>query len=733
MAAQPCAVNIPGFQIERPLGHSGGAALYLASQTHPYKRVALAVAHREAAQTPETLRELQRHPALDPDFRHPNILPVHRVGAHGQWLYLVMEYIEGGTLKENLGWGMGLDRLVLAFCDLCGALDHAREKGLAHGCINAANILFRSPSQAVLAGYCSLSVDAGESDQAPAQGGASVGDGHNDLFDLAQTLYQALTGTAPGRLSGDGQAKAPAALPGHLKMLQGVLDQALAVEPNRRFQTGAAFRAALEAVADSTALADLSIKTTAVSSGEIQSVGEAAGLSSVEPIRDERGTYRHRTGFPRWLLAAGLTAVLIGGGVYLVERQSWRLGAFMAQIGLAEDPNVQSAWVAAQALREDPMQSLASLVAGYRSVLELDATHGQATQAIASLANQWRQDIVQALAQNDLGNAEAKLNEMTLVFPEDYSLVDLGRQITNRRAADTLLASTRSLLRSQGMSRIPAATVAIQAYQEIVRLAPGHPAALEELATLAEHYAELAREAANRGDVDDAIVYLERAATADGGLPILEAVREEIQQANRARSAIQELLQQAGAQRAQGLLVHPPGGNAAELYHRVLATDPDNGIALQGLNEVTSQLLNKATRMFEGGDLSAVERLLGQASAAGIEAAALLEIQTRLDQEIEAMATISQKLAEAGRLLAQGFITEPQQLNAVAVLRDVQRLDPGNARAEALLNQSATRLAEVAEEAFAAGLTEPARHYLDLALTVTPDQVEWRSLRESWQ
>ena len=729
-------MNIPGFQIERRLGRSGGAELYLASQTHPYKRVALAAARRGMAEAPEALRELERHPALKPNFRHPNILHVHRVGAHGEWLYLAMEYVEGGNLSENLAWGMSLERLVNAFCHLCGALDHACGKGLAHGRISAANILFRSPSEVVLAGYCSVAVDPAERDRQFPLGEVSAASHREDVFDLAQTFYQALTGEAAHgalRTDANGQAIAPAALPGHLKMLQTVLDQALAEDPNRRFQTGAAFREALEAVARSGGLSDLSIKTAAVSGGEIRTVGEAAGLSSREPIRDERGTYRRSVGFSRWLLAAGLATALVAGGVYLVERQSWRLVAFMAQIGLAEDPNVQSAWVAAQALREDPVQSLAVLVAGYRRVLELDATHSPATQAIASLADQWRQDIAQALAQNDLGSAEAKLNEMTVVFPDDYSLMDLGRQISNRRAADTLLASTRSLLRSQGMSRIPAATVAIQAYQEIVRLAPGHPAALAELAALAEHYAELAREAAGQGDVDGAIVYLERAATADSGLPILEAVREEIQQASRARSAIQELLQQAGAQRARGLLVHPPGGNAAELYHRVLATAPDNGIALQGLNEVTSQLLNKATRMFEGGDLSAVERLLDQASAAGIEAAALLEIQTRLDQEIEALATISQKLTEASRLLAQGFITEPQEHNAVAVLRDVQRLDPGNARADELLGQAAARLAEVAQEAFAAGLPEPARHYLDLALTVTPDQVEWRSLRESWQ
>ena len=726
-------MNIPGFQIERPLGHWDGAELFLASQTHPYKRVALAVVRRGAAEAPEALRDLERHPALTKDFRHPNILHVHRAGAHDGWLYLAMEYIEGGDLSENLAWGMDVDRLIDAFCDLCFVVDLAQGTGIVHGRINANNILFRSPSEVVLAGYCSL---AGEPGQAAPQSGPSAVDCRGDLFDLAQTLYQALTGEPlqrPPRNEVNGQVNPPAKLPGHLKALQSVLDQALAADPNQRFQTGAAFRDALTAVAHSGALANLSIKTAAVSSGEIRAVGEFAGLSTREPNRDERSGFRRTAGFPRWLLAAGLAAALIAGGVYLVERQSWRLVAFMAQLGLAEDPNVQSAWVAAQALAENPVQSLAPLVAGYRQVLALDPSHGPAQQAITSLADQWRQDVAQALAQNDPDGAEAKLNEMTQVFPEDYSLVDLGRQITNQRSADTLLASTRSLLRSQGISQIPAATVAIQAYQEIVRLAPGHPAALAELAALAEHYAGLARTAASQGDVDGAIVYLERATTADSDLPLLEAVREEIQQASRARSAIQELLQEAGAQRARGQLVHPPGGNAAEFYHRVLATDPDNGIALQGLNEVTSQLLSKATQMFDGGDLSGVERLLGQASAAGIEAAALLEIQTRLDQAIESLATISQKLAEAAHLLAQGFITEPQEHNAVAMLRDVQRLDPSNARANELLGQAAARLAEVAQEAFDAGLLEGARHYLDLALTVTPDQAEWRSLRESWQ
>ena len=177
------------------------------------------------------------------------------------------------------------------------------------------------------------------------------------------------------------------------------------------------------------------------------------------------------------------------------------------------------------------------------------------------------------------------------------------------------MGTTQALLRNQGLSQIPAATVAIQTYQEVLRLAPGHAGALAELAALAEHYASLAEQAAERGDVDAAIIYLERATTANDELPVLALVRERIQQATTALTTIEELLQRASVYRAEGLLVHPPGENAAQLYNRVLATAPDNGIALQGLDEITSRLLTNAARMFEDGNLNGVEALLDQASA----------------------------------------------------------------------------------------------------------------------
>jgi tetratricopeptide (TPR) repeat protein len=242
-------------------------------------------------------------------------------------------------------------------------------------------------------------------------------------------------------------------------------------------------------------------------------------------------------------------------------------------------------------LREDANQSLATVVAGYRRVLNLAPGHQAAEAALASIADQWKADIRSALEQGNLTLAENKLDETTQAFPNDASLVDLSRQLTNRKHAERLLASTQGLLSSHGLSDIPSATAAIQAYQEVRRLAPGHVVAQAELDALGQHYANLAAQAADEGQVEQAIGFLDRASAANDQLPELALVREKIQEAATLQSAISDMLQQASAYRGAGALINPPGQNAAELYHRVLATAPDNAIAAQGLNEVVSQLL----------------------------------------------------------------------------------------------------------------------------------------------
>ncbi|MCZ6619814.1 MAG: hypothetical protein O7E57_16965, partial [Gammaproteobacteria bacterium] len=366
-------------------------------------------------------------------------------------------------------------------------------------------------------------------------------------------------------------------------------------------------------------------------------------------------------------------------------------------------------------------------------VLSIEPEHLAALSAIEGLAEQWKDDVLAALRQGNLAAAETKLDESVGAFPADPTLENLTQRLTNHQHANSLLTSTQALLRSHGLSDISSATAAIQAYKEVLRLAPDHSVAVAELDALAEHYSDLAGTAADSGDVDSAMNYLDRASAANADLPDLALAREKIQQATTLRAAIAEMLQQASAYRVAGALINPAGENAAELYHSVLATDPDNVIAIQGIGEIVSQLLNLATQLLGDAQYSRVQDLVDRASAVGIAPAAVNEIKERLDAEVLRLATVERHLGNAEVLLSQGFITEPQEGNAVSLLREVERLDPGNATAQTLLTRSATRLASVAREAYAVGLIAEAKHYLELALTVTPDVETWRSLREDWE
>jgi tetratricopeptide (TPR) repeat protein len=349
------------------------------------------------------------------------------------------------------------------------------------------------------------------------------------------------------------------------------------------------------------------------------------------------------------------------------------------------------------------------------------------------MASQWKADVQNALKRGNLAQADTKLVESTLAFPDDPELRDLAQQITNRKHAKSLLASTQGLLRSHGLSDIPSATAAIQAYQEVLRLAPGDPVARQELDALAQHYARLADESVDAGKLDAAIEYLDRASAASRAVPALAAVRDKIQQATTAQGAITDMLQQASRYRADGALLNPPGKNAAELYHRVLAADPANQVAAQGLDEVVSQLVAQANTMLASGDLATVRGLVDRASAVGLDQQSVNRLKSRLDVEIARRDDVQRKLDQAANLLQRGFITEPAERNAVALLRDVERLDPSNGQARELLRRGAERLAQAAQDARAAGLSRDAQQYLELALTVAPDVAKWRDLRAQWE
>ena len=631
-------VDIPGFEVQKELGRGGMARVYLAVQRKFGRLVALKVVSGDFTRDTKFRERFIRESRINARLTHPNIVQVYDVGTHESALFLVMEYLRGGDLNQRLERGMRLNDLVNVVKDMSRALDYAHAKGFVHRDIKPENILFREDGSAVLTDFGIAQF--ADSDATITQAGTVVGtpqymspeqasgkelDGRSDIYSLGVVLFKMLTGDVPFKSDsavsvGIKHLQEPVPrLPNYLKAFQPVIDQCLAKRPEQRFQNGTELIEALDAVQTEAELPNATIRAQAVSTQEVRAVGSDILTAARDPSRKDRNYDRRRRRRSLRALTTLLVIVSIGAGIsyVMLEQPPWAVRA-LTLVGVIEDPMAQEAWNNAQSLHQDPNQGLTAVVAGYRRVLDMAPDHAGAVSAIAGLESQWRQSFSAALAQGNLGQAETKLSELEAAFPEDPELVALKGALADRRRAEVLVTSTQALLRSHGISDIPSATAAIQSYREVLRLAPGHPVALAELDVIAAHYAELAMASAAVGELDNALNFLDRASAASAELPILDDVRDSIRQATTLQEEITNMLQQAGELRAAGTLINPAGENAAEVYHRVLAADPDNAVATQGLQEVESQIVARATQAITAGDVQSVQVLLDRAGAVGL-------------------------------------------------------------------------------------------------------------------
>lgn len=754
-------IEIPGYRIDRELGRSdspaaearppGAARVYLASEQQSNRPVALKVMEfgedADLLARDRVARRARRAARLD----HPNAVKVYDVGLEGTAFYVAMEHLRGGDLSARLRGGVSFADILRFTEQLASALDHAHARGCLHGDVTPSNILFRDSGTAVLVDFVGgTSADLGPGStpgrvrvvgtrgyMSPEQAAGRAFDARSDLYGLGVVFFQMLTGDTPYPPDHEGAAvvRHPAAaaprLPERFAALQELVDGLLAPLPERRFQSGAEIVRALDAVRFEDVTPGPALVRALVSTSEIEVLA-----ASVQPRRDsgrtrlEEGARARVRVAPVAVGAALVLAVLTGG--YFGMTQPDAATALLARTGLAEHPELEQAWSAAEALRRDPNQSLAAIVAAYRRVLDRAPGHEGAGLALSTVATTWKSDIAQAIESEDFAIAEAKLSESLSIFPEDSELTVLFERVSDRRRAESILRGARVLLATQSMSHEPSAAAAIQALQEVLRRYPGNEEARGRLDELAGHYTALAEGAVTQGDVTDAINKLGRASSANPDYPELARVRELIRQAETLAQEIGEMLQRAGDLRAAAALVDPAGANAAEIYFGVLATDPDNAIAQQGLAEVAAQVLAQFSGLLGERDLARAQHLLDRAVAVGLGESTVNEMHLRLDAEEQRLTTVASLLREAETLFRDGYFTEPADANVVAKLREVIRLDPGNARASRLLTRTAERLATVAQEAFDVGLAPDARYYLDLALTVTPDVDVWRDLRDAW-
>jgi serine/threonine protein kinase len=531
-------IQIPGYEILRPLGSGGMSTVYLALQSSLDRKVAVKVMRRpgdpDSADARQTERRFLLEGRMMAKLPHRNIAAVYDIVSNDNIAYIAMEYLGGGALTDRTRAGIELADAVSVIVQIAGALEFAHSHGVVHRDLKPANIMFRDSGTPVLTDFGIARFQDG-SGMRLTQTGMLVGtptymspeqingiavDGRADQYSLGILFYELLTGAPPFR--GDTpisvlmahltQKVAP--LPPEFRSFQDVFDRMLAKDREARYPNLLEFAEDLKSrlFGSNTLLMRLQLDPEQSSSEQLRALGfqtsmpglrdSASGLASGPrsivkpalpavqraPTPPAAPPSASAPGKPKWLwpVIAAVLLVLVVGVLWFSfgpsprralnadERELVRIWTDRAQERIGSDQLVPAAGE-----NEGDSDSALTYV---RKVLQKDPGNARALKLLGDIADRLGAQAENALKAGKLDIADELADQGLQVRPDHAALKKLKGRIADARKQPVERAGNDK----QAAAPEPAAPAAREAAGEPASSA-AVPAATEQVAADAPH------------------------------------------------------------------------------------------------------------------------------------------------------------------------------------------------------------------------------------------------------
>jgi beta-lactam-binding protein with PASTA domain/tRNA A-37 threonylcarbamoyl transferase component Bud32 len=324
------------YEIGGVLGRGGMAEVHRGRDLRLGREVAVKVLRHDLARDPSSQVRFRREAQAAASLNHPAIVAVYDTGedrtAAGATPYIVMEYVEGETLRDVLRreGRLSPERAMSLTADICAALDFSHRNGIVHRDVKPGNVMItpqgtvkvmdfgiaRAVSDSAATMTSTAAVIGTAQYLSPEQARGEAVDARSDVYSAGCLLYELATGTPP--FTGDSPVavayqhvredpRTPSSInPGIPPELDSILLKAMSKNPANRYQSAADMRADLLR-----AVAGQRVEATPVMSDAEKTTIIAGGARDYDDWDDEDARRRKRRG----IIAAVVAGVLVLVGV----------------------------------------------------------------------------------------------------------------------------------------------------------------------------------------------------------------------------------------------------------------------------------------------------------------------------------------------------------------------------------------------------------------------------------